>query len=93
MKRSLLLFVLIGALGLPAAAHAETSYFAKPGRFGLGVGTSTLSTGVTGKYYFSETFALQGTAGFWYWGGRGVNINVDAIFELPKFFSIALACG
>lgn len=87
MKRSLLLLGLVAVLGLPTLARAETTPFAKPGRFGLGVGTSTLSTGVTGKYYFSETFALQGTAGFWYWRGSGVNLNVDAIFELPKFYS------
>lgn len=87
MKRSLILLGALVALMVPSLAQAETTPFARRGKFGLGLGTGTLATGLTGKYYFQETFALQGTAGLWYWRGPGVNFNLDAIFEMPKIYS------
>ncbi len=86
-------------LALPhlAAPDAQArSPIRKPGRFGLGLGLTTLSTGVSAKYVVDRVGALQfglgslgccGARHRWgEWGGVGV--GVDYLFEMP---TIAIA--
>lgn len=98
MKRLFVLFSLLGAIALSSEAKAETkasssasssggtNLFASSGRFGLGLGTGTFATGVSGKMFFSENIALQGILGLGYGWGFGANINVDAVYEMPKIW-------
>jgi hypothetical protein len=80
---------------LPPDAHAG-SPIRKPGRFGLGLGLTTLSTGVSAKYVVDRVGALQfGLGSLGCCGARhrwddwgGVGIGVDYLFEMP---TIAIA--
>jgi hypothetical protein len=81
-------------LALPSlaapGAHAR-SPIRKPGRFGLGLGLTTLSTGVSAKYVVDRVGALQfglgslGCCGARHrWGDwGGVGFGVDYLFEMP----------
>lgn len=90
MKRSLLLAAAASLLlALPASA-TETSYFARPGRFGLGLGGTNLVSGLTGKFFVAPSFALQATVGYWYgyYGEAGYypgpTVGLDGIFEMSR---------
>ena len=98
MKRNLLASLLLLALAIPAVARADhvvivhdgdngggTTPFAHSGAFGIGVGGTSLVSGLTGKVYFSSATALQATVGYWY--RQGPEINLDLIFEMPKLAS------
>lgn len=72
------------AAASPATAQDEITnkgagLLAETGRFGLGLGGSTLTSGVTGKLYLSGAFAAQATVGWW--GGAGLSGGVDIIVE------------
>jgi hypothetical protein len=94
MMKRLALFTIAGMLTLASVAQADesTSYSATPfgraGRFGLGVGTGTLTTGVTGKVYLNDRVAIQALVGLGYGfsAGTGVDLNVDGIYEMPKIW-------
>jgi hypothetical protein len=63
----------------------STTPFAQGGRFGLRIGATSLVTGITGKGYFGNVVALQGTLGWWY--HQGPVLNMDLIFEMPHLAS------
>src|SRR4051812_41060538 len=70
-------------------SSSSTSLFAQSGRFGVGIGSGTFATGVTGKLYVGGPWAVQGVIGFGYgFGyGRGMNLNIDAVHEMAKLWS------
>lgn len=79
------------ALSLPSVAHAQdiespavnsdpgVGLLAQPGRFGLGVGGSSLASGVTGKLYLSDSIAAQAHAGWWF--AAGISLGADLLVE------------
>ncbi|MCC6623265.1 MAG: hypothetical protein IT385_18545 [Deltaproteobacteria bacterium] len=62
-----------------------------PGRFGLGIGSATLSNGLSAKYFMSKQHALQFNLGVFGGGGAehrwsrfgGLGLGVDYLFEMP----------
>lgn len=68
-----------------AEAAAESAALARSGRFGLGLGGSNLTSGVTGKLYLTENQAIQGTVGYWYSSRNGLSFSADYLFEAPAF--------
>lgn len=64
-------------------AAAETAALAKSGRFGLGLGGTNLTSGLTGKLYLADNQALQATVGHWW--GWGFSATADYLFEGPAF--------
>lgn len=87
---SALAILLVSSELLSGGAHAD-SPIRRPGRFGLGLGLTTLSTGVSAKYVVDRVGALQfglgslgccGARHRWgEWGGVGVGF--DYLFEMP----------
>lgn len=74
---------LLFVLALPGAARAQgPTPFSQGGRLGLGLSGGYGPGGLTGKLYFSPTFAGQVTLGGWY--KNGLAANISAIFEMPN---------
>lgn len=77
-----LLPIVIVALFLAAPARAQSGApFARAGRFGLGLGGSSLVSGLSAKAYLSERVAVQATLGLWY--RYGTALGVDGIYDMP----------
>lgn len=74
---------------LAGSAHAAD--FRSGGNFGLGLGGGTFSSGISGKYYLSDSNAIQGVIGTWgYTGGYGSSgfaLSADYLWEMPIFAS------
>ena len=85
MKRFIPFVLGIALLAVPAVSQATTSEFAQAGRIGLGLGGGSLTSGLTGKLYLSDAMALQAVLG--YWGGAGLSVQADGIWEMPSLFS------
>lgn len=66
-------------------AHAATSAFAQPGRLGLGLGGSSLVSGLSAKYYLSSNTAVQAAVGAW--AGYGLLVGIDGIVEMPQLWT------
>jgi hypothetical protein len=69
----------------PATARAES--IRSGGMFGIGLGGGTSTTGVSMKYWMSNSQALQGVIGIWGLGrdhGTVVALSGDYLFELPS---------
>lgn len=86
--------MLIGSLALVMlmASTASAKPIRTPGRFGLGLGSATLSNGLSAKYFMSKQDALQfnlgefGGHGFehrWRRFDDGLGLGVDYLFEMP----------
>lgn len=86
MKRIIPLLVGLALVTLPSLAKADTNAFAQAGRFGLGVGSSWVTSGVSAKYFFGERMSLQGVVGgYGGWGGWGAfGVGADILFEMPS---------
>lgn len=62
------------------------------GRFGIGIGAGTSTAGLSGKYFFDESKALQAVLGAGYgqnedkdgWSS-GLGVGADLLFEGPSF--------
>lgn len=74
-------------LGAPAHAASETLYeIRQPGALGLGLGVASRASGLSAKWYASETSAVQGVLGLRDAGrGRGEALaaSADYLFEQP----------
>jgi len=89
MQPRILLGALALALTLTGTAAAEP--VRSPGRFGLGIGSATLSNGLSAKYFLSKQHALQFNLGEFGGGGfdnrwsrfDGIGLGVDYLFEMP----------
>lgn len=76
---------------LAPRAHAAPDQIRKPGKFGIGLGSGTLSNGLSGKLYLADLHALQFTLGAFGGGGiddrwhrvAGFAFGVDYLIELP----------
>ncbi|MFO0746406.1 MAG: hypothetical protein U1F43_12130 [Myxococcota bacterium] len=89
--RSLCL-TLVGALVALAAPASRAEPIRSPGRFGLGLGSSTLANGLSAKYFMSRGDALQFALGEFGGGGLrhrwdrfddGLALGVDYLVEMP----------
>lgn len=67
------------------AAGGGTTPFAQAGRLGLGLGGSSLVSGLSAKYYLSGNTAVQAEVGAW--AGYGLLIGVDGIVEMPQLWT------
>jgi hypothetical protein len=91
-------FVLVLGSGFGLAGSATTASPAAaeqirtPGRFGLGIGSTTLSNGLSAKYFMSRADALQfglgelGCCGIrhrWHGFDDGVALGIDYLREMP----------
>lgn len=85
MKRFIPFVLGIALLAVPAVSQAATSEFAQAGRFGLGLGGGSLSSGLSGKLYLSDAMALQAVVGTWGWSS--LSVGVDGVWEMPSLFS------
>ncbi|MCC6623261.1 MAG: hypothetical protein IT385_18525 [Deltaproteobacteria bacterium] len=85
---------LVGALALVTLIGSSVAAepIRTPGRFGLGIGSGTLSNGLSAKYFMSKQDALQfhlgefGGGGFehrWRRFDDGIGLGVDYLFEMP----------
>jgi hypothetical protein len=77
------------------------------GKFGIGIGSTTMSTGLSGKYFLEDNLSLQGSVGAWRrygYSGRGyfhrdsLALGADLLMESFSFmekadFSIDGAIG
>lgn len=85
--RRLVGFVLAGALLSAPMAAAQTTETNRPalaeaGRFGLGLGGTNLTSGISGKLYLGQRTALQAVAGTWWtWG---FSVAADYLWEQPN---------
>lgn len=79
---------LLVALAVPSLAEAQMP-LASAGRFGLGFGSGSWSSGIAGKYYLSEGMSVQGVVGTGWWGlGLGLAANVDVLWEQKPLVEI-----
>ncbi len=59
----------------------------KPGTIGIGLGATTFASGLSGKYYMSDSFALQGAVGTYGAGADrfsnfgGIAVGIDGLVE------------
>lgn len=67
------------------AAGGMTTPFAQPGKLGLGLGGSSLVSGLSAKYYLSTDTAIQAELGVW--AGYGLLIGLDGIYEMPQLWT------
>ncbi len=65
--------------GLALATPALADDIGTSKKIGVGVGGGTLSSGLSGKMYLKEDFAVQATVG----AGWGTAIGVDVVKEFP----------
>lgn len=84
-------------IGLLSLALLSSPADAKPGErirtaknFGLGLGAGTSTGGISGKYFASESLAVQGVLGAGYGNNgtgwdTGVGLGADLLFEMPDF--------
>lgn len=79
---------LCATLGLLAASStAEAKKIRQAGNFGIGLGVG-FAGGISGKYFASNSFSLQGTVGnFGTFRGRsdGLAVGLDGLLEMPSF--------
>lgn len=68
------------ALSAPAFAARPSS-----GNFGVGLGGGTGTTGLSAKYYPSDSTAVQALVGIYGFGhsGGGMSLAADYLFEMP----------
>ncbi len=66
-KRIILLLSILMFSASPAFARSPFSGkpIKKAGNFGVGVGAGTLATGLSMKYFLSDSTSVQGNVGFW----------------------------
>jgi hypothetical protein len=83
------LVFLLAVLAPPAPAQAGPTRFAAPARSGFGLGGGSLTSGVHGKHYLTDTLAVQATLGVF--PGWGLGGNVDGVLEMPQLWSADLA--
>lgn len=87
MIRLTIVMALAVAVALPAAAQErERAPLQEAGRFGAGLGTTTLITGVNAKYYIANRQSLIANFGSW----RGLDfdafaVGLDYAFEYEPF--------
>ena len=99
MTRGLGAVLAAALLALPLAANADTvvvtttpdNYgpgmpYAHAGKFGLGLGGSSLSSGLSAKYFVTDKVALQGTLGTWF---GGLSVGADVLWEMPVIVKAA----
>lgn len=92
MKRIIPLVLGLSLLAVPSASNATTNALAESGRFGLGIGSLRSVSGLSGKFFLSESMAVQGVVGSywgggWGWGwGGGLGIGADLLWEMPSLF-------
>ncbi len=82
MSKNILL-VLALALGLPAAAHAQSMNHP----FGLGFFAGNGAAGFTGKYFLSSDDGIQATIGWrssLYYDGPGPTITADWVYRFAR---------
>ena len=60
-------------------SNDDAGVLARSGRFGLGLGASSLANGITGKLYFSENIAGQVNVGWWL--RAGASVSADLLYE------------
>ncbi len=81
------------SLALPQTAHADN--IRTPGGIGLGLGSGTVSNGLSGKLFLSDGNALQLVVGTWGGGGykdrygnfHGLGLSADYLLEMPAIAS------
>jgi hypothetical protein len=96
MRKLPLLILVVVAAGVlsPSLAHA---FGTERQGFGLGIGSGTGATGVSGKLMVGSAGAFQGVVGFWGHSGDssgpgpgqyrsidGVALSLDYLFEMPS---------
>lgn len=56
------------------------------GNFGLGIGGGTITSGLSGKYFLSDAYAVQGVVGWWGagYGQGGIGVSADFLVEQPS---------
>jgi hypothetical protein len=91
-KYALIIAALVGAVAAPSTAKAWT--YPRDG-FGLGIGSGTGATGVSGKTMVASGGAIQGVLGWWghtdsngpgpgqYGHIDGIALSLDYLFEMP----------
>jgi len=88
-RTALATLTLLSALALAAPALAEP--IRTPGRFGLGLGSGTISNGLSAKYFVDKSNALQFNLGDFGGGGfdrrwrhfGGFGFGFDYLYEMP----------
>lgn len=83
VKTSLISLTLLAIMSLSTQAFAGAP-IRQGGNFGLGVGTSYGLTGLSLKYFMSDSQAVQGTAGVGF-GGNYIGATLDYLLEIPEF--------
>ncbi len=100
MKATTLIPLALLTAALTHAPAADAIELANPirsaGSWGIGFGGGSRVSGISAKYFASNTIAIQGVVGAWgynraygpYWPAgstyrTGVGFNVDLLFELP----------
>lgn len=86
---------LCAALALTLAAPARADNIRQSGGLGIGLGSGTLSNGLSIKYFLNDSNALQLVAGTWGGGGikdrfgdfGGLGVGGDYLYELPVLAS------
>jgi hypothetical protein len=87
----------LSLLSLGLALYAAPSQAAPPssGNFGIGIGGGTATSGLSMKYYMSDSTALQGVIGVWGYGrgyGDTLGVSLDYLFEMPEFAKSDVIC-
>lgn len=76
-------------LGLAHDAHAA-DVIRESGRFGIGLGGGTYTSGLSMKYFTSGSTSLQFTVGAYGYANRNLNTGIavipDFLVEMPTFF-------
>lgn len=98
IARTILLGGLAFALASPPALAAPDS-IRTPGKFGLGLGGGTLTSGLSAKYWVAYDHALQFNLGIYGGGGArhrferfgGFAFSADYLFEMPDIVTAGRA--
>jgi hypothetical protein len=94
MRRLFVLMLFFVVASSSVLARAEP--VRRVGHFGLGLGAGTYATGLSTKYFFERSMAVQGNLGWWrdpyycighrcYGGGDSLALSADLLFERPSF--------
>ncbi len=97
--RAALVGAVVASSAIASAPSAQAEDIRRPGRFGLGIGSGTMTNGLIAKYFASKQHAFQFHLGAYGRGGfkdrwervDGLGLGADYLFEMPAIARVGKA--